>query len=41
MGGCGSKILFENAWNIYLFVHAYKGGNMQRVYGSAVRELIE
>jgi hypothetical protein len=39
MGGSGSRALFSNPLNLYLYVHAYRGGICQRIYGSATREL--
>jgi hypothetical protein len=39
MGGSGVKALFSNPLNLYLYVHAYRGGRCQRIYGSATREL--
>jgi hypothetical protein len=39
MGGSGSRALFDNAENLYLYTLAYKGGRCNRVYGSATREL--
>lgn len=39
MGGSGVRALFSNPLNQYLFVHAYRGGRYQRIYGSATREL--
>jgi len=39
MGGSGARALFSNPLNLYLYVHAYRGGICQRIYGSATREL--
>lgn len=39
MGGSGVRALFSNPLNLYLYVHAYRGGKCQRIYGSATREL--
>jgi len=41
MGGSAVRALFENPDNILLSVHAYRGGEYQRVYGTATRELYE
>jgi len=39
MGGSGARACFSNPTNSYLYVHAYRGGICQRIYGSATREL--
>jgi len=39
MGGSGVRALFSNPLNLHLYVHAYRGGRCQRIYGSATREL--
>jgi len=39
MGGSGARGCFSNPVNLYLYVHAYRGGICQRIYGSATREL--
>lgn len=40
MGGSNAPGLFEDHANIYLYVHAYKGGGYDRLYGSATEELM-
>jgi len=39
MGGSGVRAPFGCAENLYLSVHAYRGGSCQRIYGSATEEL--
>jgi hypothetical protein len=40
LGGSGSKALFNNAMNLYLYVRGYRGGGYSRLYGSATEETI-
>jgi len=39
MGGSGCRALFGDPTNLHLYVHAYRNGRCQRIYGSATREL--
>jgi hypothetical protein len=39
MGGSGCRAPFGESVNLYLSVHAFRGGRCQRIYGSATREL--
>jgi hypothetical protein len=39
MGGSGARALWGEPENLYLSVHAYRGGSCQRIYGSASQEL--
>jgi hypothetical protein len=39
MGGSGVRAPYDDPLNLYLYVHGYRGGKYQRVYGSATREL--
>jgi len=41
MGGSGVRAPFGDKVNLYLSVHAYRGGEYQRVYGTATRELLD
>jgi len=41
MGGSGARVLWGVPDNLYLSVHAYRGGSCQRIYGSATNELRE
>jgi hypothetical protein len=39
MGGAGVPVLYDNPENLYLFVHAYRGGGYNRIYGTCTAEL--
>nr|WNA22209.1 MAG: RdRp [Plasmopara viticola lesion associated narnavirus 3] len=39
MGGSGCRVPFGDPTNLHLYVHAYRAGRCQRIYGSATREL--
>lgn len=39
MGGSGVRAPFGVSENLYLYVHGYRGGRCQRIYGSATQEL--
>jgi len=39
MGGSGVTPLFDNSNNVFLYVHAYKGGTYQRIYATACSEM--
>jgi len=39
MGGSSVRPLWDEPMNLYLYVHAYKGGKYQRLYGTATEEL--
>jgi len=41
MGGSGVTPLFDNSNNVFLYVHAYKGGTYQRIYATACSEMRE
>ncbi|QLF49184.1 hypothetical protein [Botrytis cinerea binarnavirus 2] len=41
MGGSGVRAPFGESDNLYLSVHAYRGGGYQRVYGTATSELAQ
>jgi hypothetical protein len=39
MGGSGVRALYDNFRNIYLYIRAYRGGDYERLYGTATQEL--
>jgi len=39
MGGTGNPALFDEPKNVYLYIHYYRGGSMQRIYASASEEV--
>lgn len=39
MGGSGSPALYGTARNLYLYMHAYRGGGHSRVYGTSTNEV--
>jgi len=39
MGGTGNPALFDQPKNVYLYIHYYRGGSMQRIYASASEEV--
>jgi len=41
MGGSGARQLFDDHLNVYLYMKAYRGGGYDRIYGSAVKELMD
>lgn len=41
MGGTNNPSLFGKKYNLYLYMHSWKNGTYQRLYGSAVQEAID
>jgi hypothetical protein len=41
MGGSGVRALFDLPLNLHLYVRAYRGGGYDRLYGTAVQELMQ